>query len=181
MATYQFYLLAVIMTVTACANGNHENLELETRSAEKRCLELEKRWDEAQIALLRAENRQTSSWIYHVADSFNPLTSDSDETLQIAKTQEQRTRENYYDSGCTELNKYQIKSTFDNQPAEAKLEKKPQPEFRQAMNNNNPHQQQSPVMAGQFYAPNQQQMNQNFGAMPQNYNPYGYTNPDYGY
>ena len=116
----------LISTVAACS-GAAEKTELTQRSPEERCLELENRWDVAQQSLVKAEGRYESSWLYHVADTFNPLTNGSDDNLKLAKTQEQRASENYMAFGCMDLNKLQINSAFKsevpvrNKPEEDKV------------------------------------------------------------
>jgi len=111
MHSQKIFSIFLISTLAACASGGEKKLSMKT--PEQRCTELEQKWDVAQQELTIAEGREDGSWLYHVADTFNPLTNSSDESLRMAKSQEQRTRENYITFGCIELNKMQMQSAFN--------------------------------------------------------------------
>lgn len=101
----------LVSTLAACSGGG-DKAELVSRTPEQRCLELEHRWDTAQQSLVKAESRNEGSWLYSVADTFNPLTNNSSGNLELTKKQEQRARENYAAFGCMDLNKMKIESAF---------------------------------------------------------------------
>lgn len=124
MDSKKIFSMFLVSTLVACAGGSGKE-GLSERSLEQRCLELEHKWDIAQQDLAYAEERANSSWLYQMADTFNPLTNSSDESLSRAKAAEQRAHENYAAFGCLDLSKGQIKSSFNiEQPAQEMLEQK---------------------------------------------------------
>lgn len=116
MKSKKIVSLFLISTLAACASGSGGDGPSK-RSPEERCMELEHKWDVAQQELTAAEKRADSSWLYHMADSFNPLTNSSDESLERARSNEQRAHQNYLAFGCLELNKRQISAVLEAAPA----------------------------------------------------------------